>query len=79
MTARKYVYFGLEAFTGNAPLKFQGEEPILRRSDDTRWYSGPAAEVAGLAENEFRFVGLIKFQARRGSDALREGHTLEHK
>ena len=60
MTARKYVYFGLEACTGNAPLKFQGEEPILRRSDDTRRYSGPAAEFAGLAENEFRFVALVR-------------------
>ena len=60
MTARKYVYFGLEACTGNAPLKFQGEKPIVRRSDDTHWYRGPAAKVAGLSENEFRFVALVR-------------------
>ena len=60
MTARNYVYVGLEACMGNVPLKFQREKPIVRRTDDKYWYLGPAAKVAGLSENDFRFVALVR-------------------
>jgi len=58
MTAPNYVYIGFQTCTGNAPLKFQREETIVCRSDDTHWYRGPAAKLAGLSENDFRFVAL---------------------
>jgi hypothetical protein len=41
-------------------LKFQWEKPIVGRSDDTHWYLRPAAKVAGLSENDFCFVALVR-------------------
>ena len=60
MPARNYVHLCLETCKGNAPLKFQREKPIVRRTNDTHWYLRPAAKVAGLSENDFRFVALVR-------------------
>jgi hypothetical protein len=37
-----------------------GKKPIVRRSDDTHRHLRPAAKVAGLSENDFRFVALAR-------------------
>src|SRR5262245_50904331 len=60
VAARNYVWVGLQACTRNALLKFQREKPVARRSDHANWYWGPAAEVAALSKNDFRFVTLAR-------------------
>jgi len=42
------------------PLKFQRKKPIVGRTNDTHWYLRPAAKVAGLSENDFRFVAQVR-------------------
>ena len=56
----KLVSHFSEACTGNAPLKFQGEEPILRRSDDTRWYSGQRRKLQGWLKTNSASFALVR-------------------